>query len=232
MKSAAAAVLALASMAQAHYTFPYYITPSGNVTGEWEYVRETANHYSNSPVTDVNSTAIACYQLTTGNEGAVTGTVAAGDVVGLQLDTDISHPGPLAWYMAKAPSGETASTMNGSSTDVEWFKIAEDTPGVTSSGLTWPSEGLSQVNVTLPSCLASGDYLLRVEHIALHSAEEVNGAQFYLSCTQLTVTGSGDFTPTSDETCNFPGCYTGYEPGLIIDLYVSRLPLPEIYMQM
>lgn len=221
MKCVTALSLALASMVQAHYTFPYYITPSGNVTGEWEYVRETANHYSNGPVTDVNSTAMACYQLTSGDEGAETASVTAGDKVGLKLDSDIGHPGPLQWYMAKAPQSETAATMNGSDSALEWFKISEDHPTINSSGMYWPSQGQSEVFVTIPTCLEDGYYLLRVEHIAIHSAGTYGGAQFYLSCTQLQVTGGGSYTAASADSCQFPGCYTGYESGILIDVYVS-----------
>lgn len=226
MKSIAAFSVALASAAQAHYTFPYYVDPTGNVTGEWEYVRETANHYSNSPVTDVNSTDIACYQLATGDEGAKTGTVTAGDTVGLKLDSSIGHPGPLQWYMAKAPSGGTAASMTGSDSDLAWFKIAEEHPTVSSSGLTWSSSGQSEVNVTIPSCLEDGQYLLRVEHIALHGASTYGGAQFYLSCTQLDVTGGGSYTASDDDSCAFPGCYTGEEDGILINLYY---PVPTTY---
>ena len=50
---------------------------------------------------------------------------------------------------------------------------------------------------TLPSALAPGDYLIRPEIIALHEADAsyatnpARGAQFYMECIQLTVTGSG-----------------------------------------
>ena len=35
---------------------------------------------------------------------------------------------------------------------------------------------------TIPTSVPSGEYLLRVEHIALHSAAGLNGAQLYMSC--------------------------------------------------
>lgn len=100
MKCVAALSLTLASMVQAHYTFPYYITPSGNVTGQWEYVRETANHYSNGPVTDVNSTAIACYQLTSGDEGAETASVQAGGSYTSSSGDSCQFPGCYTGYEA------------------------------------------------------------------------------------------------------------------------------------
>ena len=53
---------------------------------DWLYVRETANHYSNAPVTDVTSEAIRCYELdydTTPGETSIA-TVQAGTTVGFQ----------------------------------------------------------------------------------------------------------------------------------------------------
>ena len=43
--------------------------------------------------------------------------------------------------------------------------------------------------------------------IALHGAFEPNGAQFYPSCIQIEVTGSGSALPTSG-LVSFPGAYT------------------------
>lgn len=37
---------------------------------------------------------------------------------------------------------------------------------------------------TMPSCVAPGDYLMRVELIALHSAYASGQAQFYMECAQ------------------------------------------------
>lgn len=38
------------------------------------------------------------------------------------------------------------------------------------------------MNVVIPSDIAPGDYLLRAEVIALHTAGQANGAQFYVTC--------------------------------------------------
>jgi hypothetical protein len=45
---------------------------------------------------------------------------------------------------------------------------------------------------------AAGDYLVRVEQIGLHVASSKGGAQFYIACGQIEVTGSGSgsFSPT------------------------------------
>lgn len=43
-----------------------------------------------------------------------------------------------------------------------------------------------KVDVKIPSDLAAGDYLLRAEVVALHTAQSTNGAQFYMSCCTPT----------------------------------------------
>lgn len=69
---------------------------------------------------------------------------------------------------------------------------------------------------TIPSTLAPGDYLLRAEVIALHVAGSVGGAQLYMSCFQLRVTGSGSKNPTG---VLFPGAYSATDPGILINIY-------------
>lgn len=62
-----------------------------------------------------------------------------------------------------------------------WFKIAED--GLDSSG-KWGVDRLISnggvQTVTIPQCIAPGQYLLRGELIALHGAQNAKGAQFYM----------------------------------------------------
>lgn len=70
---------------------------------------------------------------------------------------------------------------------------------------------------TIPAATPSGDYLIRVEHIGLHVAQSVGGAQFYISCGQITVTGGGIGTP--GPLVAFPGAYSATDPGILIDIY-------------
>ncbi|KAI0023890.1 fungal cellulose binding domain-containing protein [Xylariomycetidae sp. FL0641] len=215
-------LLALAAAVQAHYTFPALVA-DGGATGKWEYVRKTTNYQSNGPVTDVTSEQFRCYQLAPGNEGAKTLSVAAGSTVGFTADASVSHPGVLQFYMAKVPAGSSADAWDGRG--AVWFKIFSEGPTINPAGLTWPSQGAKQVTTEIPACLAAGDYLLRVEHIALHSASAAGGAQSYISCAQLTVTGGGDTTPTQGLVA-FPGAYKPTDPGLMINIYY---PVPTSY---
>lgn len=72
------------------------------------------------------------------------------------------------------------------------------------------------MDVKIPSNLAAGDYLLRAEAIALHAAGSVGGAQFYMTCYQLTVTGGGSLVPSG---VSFPGAYKATDPGIEINIY-------------
>lgn len=71
--------------------------------------------------------------------------------------------------------------------------------------------------------IADNRYLLRAELIALHGASTYPGAQFYMECAQLQVTGGGDATPS---TVSFPGAYNGSDPGITFNLYY---PTPTAY---
>jgi hypothetical protein len=138
--------------------------------------------------------------------------------------------------MAKAPSA--VASWDGSG-DV-WFKVYQIS-AVTDGGstITFPAQSeffgengddidcdvdQSSVSFKIPSALPSGDYLVRVENIAIHSASYFGGAQvrlisfsssipdfhclqFYLACAQVTVTGGGSGTP--GPLVSIPGVYTG-----------------------
>jgi len=68
--------------------------------------------------------------------------------------------------------------------------------------------------MTLPVTLASGNYVIRHEIIALHNAIAEGGAEFYPACTQLRVGGSQTGAPTADELVSFPGAYSDTDPGI------------------
>lgn len=70
----------------------------------------------------------------------------------------------------------------------------------------------------VPSDIAPGQYLLRAEVIALHVASSVGGAQFYMSCYQITIGGSGSATPP---TVSIPGAYNANDPGILINIYTQ-----------
>lgn len=225
MRSTFAGVAAFAATAAAHYNFEALIH-NDQVSEPYQFVRQTTN--SNSPITDVTSEDFIC------NQGGLdadimaktkTQEVAPGDSVGFTINSNIGHPGPLSVYMSKAPEGTNAAAYKGAG---DWFKIYElTTSSITAEGLQWATSaggGIQNFTFTLPEDLPAGDYLMRGEHIALHSAQQKGGAQFYIGCAQLTVTGSGAGSPSP--TVKIPGVYDGTEDGIVINLYY---PAPTSY---
>ena len=53
-------------------------------------------------------------------------TVAAGSSFGMMSEPAPYHPGPMQWYMAKAPEGTDVKTWDGSGK--VWFKVASQGP--------------------------------------------------------------------------------------------------------
>lgn len=89
-----------------------------------------------------------------------------------------NHFGPVMVYMSKV---EDAATADGSD---PWFKVSEF--GYDAGNKTWGTDMLNQNcgrhTFTIPSKIPAGDYLIRAEAIALHTASQLGGAQMYMSC--------------------------------------------------
>ncbi|ESK86397.1 glycoside hydrolase family 61 protein [Moniliophthora roreri MCA 2997] len=222
MFSKLAAFVALAFSAQVlgHYTFPSLVV-NGVTTPAWQNVRRTNNFNSRSPVQDVTSIDLRCYTSETGAT-AETIQVAAGSEITFLTDDNMYHQGVANVYMAKAPGD--VSSWDGSGQ--VWFKVYEIPAVADGTTIEFPSTGLTGITFTIPKNLPDGQYLLRAEHIALHSASSFGGAQFYIGCAQVEVTGGGNGTP--GPLVSIPGVYTGNEPGILINIYY---PIPTSYTQ-
>ncbi|KAJ6627625.1 glycosyl hydrolase family 61-domain-containing protein [Mycena sp. CBHHK59/15] len=221
-----AAVAALVTKASAHYIWPQLIVGGVNTTA-WQYVRESNNWQDLNPLTDVTLTDVRCYDSTQSGT-ASTVNVTAGSTIGFTVSgnpSNLYHAGVVNVYMAKAPTGTDVSKWDGSGN--VWFKVFQ-IPAVTDGGttITFPSTGMTEVNFQIPAQTPSGQYLVRVEHIALHVASSFAGAQFYIACAQLQVSNGGTGTP--GPLVSFPGAYTGNEPGILINIY---WPIPTTYIQ-
>ncbi|EAU80739.1 hypothetical protein CC1G_04849 [Coprinopsis cinerea okayama7 len=223
MKFIVSVLFSLVVCASAHYTFPSLVV-NGQTTPAWQYVRRTDNFQSNGPVTDVNSPNFRCYNQGTGAT-AQTYTVNAGARIGFATNGAVSHPSTTNIYMARAPNGVDVANWDGSGQ--VWFKVHEIT-AVTDGGrsIRFPSEGMSTIEFNLPSSLPSGQYLVRIENVALHGASGFGGAQWYLSCAQINVQGGGNGTP--GPLVSIPGVYNGREPGVMLNIY---WPIPTSYVQ-
>ncbi|PFH47655.1 carbohydrate-binding module family 1 protein [Amanita thiersii Skay4041] len=138
---------------------------------------------------------------------------------------DASHKGPVLAYLAKV-SNATQTNVTG----LKWFKIYHD--GYNSG--TWAVDKLiandGKVSFNIPSCIAPGQYLLRVELIALHAASSYPGAQLYMECAQINITGGGSTQPA---TVSIPGVYKGADPGITINIYNGltgyTIPGPTVF---
>nr|AWM99278.1 lytic polysaccharide monooxygenase 9 [Rhizophlyctis rosea] len=206
--------LFLAAGASAHAIFRQ-VAVNGAWQGDQVGVRMPS---TNNPVTDVSSSAVICNQGQSSTSRKIA--VRAGDQISLKMchnnadctgDDPIiapSHKGPVMAYMNKVSDSSSGTPTNG------WFKIYEDGLGAVDKLIN--NRGV--VTFTIPSCIPSGDYLLRGEAIALHSAYSYPGAQLYMSCIQLTVSGGGS---TSPATVSFPGAYKGSDPGITVNIYGS-----------
>jgi lytic cellulose monooxygenase (C1-hydroxylating) len=204
--------------------------------GRTKYIRSPPN---DNPVKDLRSPTIACNK---GGEKPASSFVkaVAGDKLTFEwyhearsdMIIDPSHKGPVITYIA--PYTDTDGS------GARWSKIAED--GYTNG--VWAVEKLIQnkgkVDITLPSVLASGKYLVRQEIIAHHESFErydedpLNGAQFYPVCVQFNVTGSGTAVPNRNYDFNpDKGGYKYSDEGIHFDLYGSFssyvIPGPKIW---
>ncbi|KAH6669340.1 glycoside hydrolase [Halenospora varia] len=190
----------------------------------------------NNPVTMVTGSSIAC---NTGLKSPVSTAVVkipAGSTVsswfqhvigGAQGANDadnpiaVSHKGPITVYLAKVSNAATATDYN----SYQWFKIAEE--GLNNG--KWAVDTMISKqgwwDFTMPSCVAPGQYLLRIELLALHSAYSQNAAQFYMSCAGIEVTGSG--TKTGTDLVKFPGAYTPTDPGIMLNIYSGTPGVPN-----
>lgn len=159
---------------------------------------------------------IICHKNATNAGGYAS--VQAGDHIEVYWSAwPSSHHGPVIDMLAKCD--DDCTTVD--KTSLEFFKIAgvglaDDStlPG------TWATDQLISNNnswvIQIPSELASGNYVWRHEIIALHSAEESDGAQNYPQCFNLAVTGTGTLAPTGTLG---EALYSESAAGILVNIY-------------
>ncbi|KAJ1901375.1 hypothetical protein LPJ66_000836 [Kickxella alabastrina] len=142
---------------------------------------------------------------------------------------DESHQGPCFAYMAPLESGGKGDV---------WFKIFEDGYSSGSWCVNKIRFSMGFMNITIPEDILPGDYLLRTEVIGLQEAMyeyeegQKKGAQYFINCAHITVSGSGTAVP---QGYAIPGIYKQDEPSILFDLdkddatkYVA--PGPALYL--
>ncbi|KAI1770071.1 carbohydrate-binding module family 1 protein [Hypoxylon cercidicola] len=148
--------------------------------------------------------------------------VAAGSSISISWNTwPESHKGPMIDYLAACP-GDCESADKAA---LEFFKI--DEVGLIDESATngfWGSDVLIQNNntwlVQIPANIKAGNYVLRHETIALHSAGSANGAQAYPQCINLEITGDGTDVPAGTLATKL---YTPEDPGILVNIYTTGL---------
>ncbi|KAF8290314.1 hypothetical protein DL93DRAFT_2169891 [Clavulina sp. PMI_390] len=223
--SAAVTAGLLALSAHGQQTFPYITDDTGALSGSWQYVRMTQNHFSQAPIWNVSDPLLRCYENNTASATS-TITLTAGKTYSIVADKAIDHPGTLAVYMAKVADAATVASESAGG-GATWFKIMQDAPYYNASAYSYvfPSQTATNITFTIPKATPSGFYLIRPEQIALHIASTYGGAQYFMACAQVQVIGGGTGTP--GPLVSIPGLYTGYEPGILINIY--EVPASGVY---
>lgn len=184
---------------------------------------------------NVNNTDIIC-SINATNAKKYATPVAAGSTVNLHWTTwPDSHHGPVFSYLAACNGDCTTANKQ----QLKWFKIAQlgqisygagsGTPGV------WAADQLRTAggawSVTIPSSINAGNYILRNEILALHSAYTLGAAQFYPQCANIRVTGGGSAKPSGVVGTSL---YTENDPGVLYNIYndeskpVYQMPGPAL----
>ncbi|KAJ4369875.1 hypothetical protein N0V83_005639 [Neocucurbitaria cava] len=201
MKSALVLLAAVASVS-AHSTWQeLWVGTDDKATSCARTVKD------NNPITSLTSPDMFCgrgpatqsgvCEVAAGSPLTVEMHAQPGDRVCSQPAIGGNHYGPVLVYMAKVSDAKTATTGS-------FFKVAED--GYTGTTASWGTEILNancgKRAFTVPKSIASGDYLVRAEAIALHAG--AGNPQPYVACFQVKVTGGGSANPTG---VSFPGAY-------------------------
>ncbi|KAL0930208.1 fungal cellulose binding domain-containing protein [Colletotrichum truncatum] len=199
----AAALSVAVSEVSGHYIFQQLAIGSQKF-GVFEHIRKNTNY--NSPVTDLASKDLRC------NVGGASGAqttvtqVKPGDSFSFTLDTAVYHQGPISLFLSKAPSH--VQDYDGAG---KWAKFKDFGPTFSNNQASWPL--LQTYSHKIPSCLPNGEYLLRIQSLAIHNPWPAGVPQFYISCAQINVTGSSASASSFASTLDIPGAFKQTDPG-------------------
>ncbi|KAG9236403.1 putative endo-beta-1,4-glucanase D [Amylocarpus encephaloides] len=231
-------VSALLGVASSHTIFTQ-LTANGVTNGIGVGIRIPSY---DGPITNVASNDIAC-------NGGPNPTTPSSKIIDVQAGStvkarwrhtqqsgpndiiDAGHSGPVMAYLKKVSNAATDPGYGSG-----WFKISE-AGLMDAASKRWAVndliKALGEQSIEIPSCIASGQYLLRAEIIALHGARSNAGAQFYMECAQINITGgSGSKTPA---TVSLPGAYKANDPGVLVNIYTTptisqyKIPGPPVF---
>jgi len=144
-----------------------------------------------------------------------------------------SHKGPIIEYLANCNG--PCETVD--KTKLLWTKISA-TGLINPTSMTngyWATDQMIANNNSwtsvIPANIATGNYVLRHEILALHAAGQANGAQDYPQCFNLAITGTGTDKLTSGVLGT--ALMKATDPGVLFDLYSAftsyTIPGPALY---
>ncbi|KAJ2732727.1 hypothetical protein IW152_003619, partial [Coemansia sp. BCRC 34962] len=158
-------------------------------------------------------------------------TLKAGKPFGLEFhetsDTsrfiEPAHKGPVMIYLAPLESNGEGNV---------WFKIFEK--GFDPKTKKFYTEELmateGKMEFAIPEDIPAGEYLMRTDILALHTAGTENGAEFYPNCVQIKLESEGKAKPKGYA---IPGIYSPKDPGILINIYSPvtsyKIPGPPLY---
>ncbi|KAK5120092.1 hypothetical protein LTR85_006573 [Meristemomyces frigidus] len=191
----------------------------------WFAYNQDLGYVSPSEYSDPN---ITCHKGAT--PGATYIDAVAGDAIDFQWTTwPDSHHGPVITYMARCNGECTTVDKN----NLVFFKI--DAGGLINDDTEPGDWATDKLIVTLPADVAPGNFVVRQEIIALHSAESADGAQNYPNCLNFKITGSGSKHPClSGADCRKgEALYKEDAPGILINIYTTltsyTIPGPAVW---
>ena len=126
--------------------------------------------------------------------------VTAGSTATVSYSPNVFHPGPFQVYASRSVTPPFS-----------WAKVFEKW---TINNGRWADDNGSSFSFTIPAGMASGRWLLRIEHNALHQAGSPGGAQFYVKCVDINVVNGGSVTNPSP-AITLPGGYTSSTTGVV-----------------
>ncbi|RDL33867.1 uncharacterized protein BP5553_08235 [Venustampulla echinocandica] len=234
-------VLAFAAQTAAH-GYIYSVNADNTVYPGWDVeidstytpalARIAFGGGSVNPITNTTTNDLACNINHMPAPGAIA-EVRAGSNISFHWSRWLySHKGPITAWMAPYEGSVDAIDVN----KLAFFKIKEETVGA--DGIWANVRMMNFTNdtytATIPADIKPGTYIIRNEIVALHFALSVPanlagfnsvGPQFYPTCFNLRVTGSGTATPLG---VNFPGAYSATDPGLKFDVYSNDTNYPSL----
>ncbi|KAL2752035.1 glycoside hydrolase family 61 protein [Sodiomyces alcalophilus JCM 7366] len=212
--------LLTASTASAHYVYSILVI-DGQQTPDWQYIRQNSNNIQ--PHKEFLVGPSDDFRCNAGSQGSAPHTdvavIGPGTRLGFKLwnNGQILHPGPSTIHMSRAPGDVRDYDGSG-----DWFKVYEDVicgPQHPLQDTDWCSWDQAVVEFTVPHNTPPGQYLVRVEHIALHGAES-GDTEFYFTCAQVEVTGDGNGNP--GPLVKIPGLYDSNDPALRFFIYGAQ----------